>query len=190
MTCVSYRSVGSLRAAIPPMSYNSGMIARVAVAFAYSIFLLAEVSSAQDTRPADSRPVPGSLDVKWIHGCKDPKDCPDPPIQAHRYESATWIFRQSKAVHFEAPFLYLLVGSKRALLLDTGATSSEKKFPLRDAVEKALADSIRPNSRASIELVVAHSHAHGDHVAGDRQFVDQSATTVVGHSPKAVASFF
>jgi len=152
---------------------------------------VAWVSSGQDTRPAaESRPTAGSLDVRWIHGCKDPKDCADPPIQVHRYEASTWIFRQSKAVHFEAPFLYLLVGSKRALLVDTGATASDKQFPIRDAVEKALAETLRPKARSSIELVVAHSHAHGDHVAGDGQFKDQPSTTVVAHSPKAVASYF
>jgi glyoxylase-like metal-dependent hydrolase (beta-lactamase superfamily II) len=39
-------------------------------------------------------------------------------------------------------------------------------------------------------LVVAHSHAHDDHTAGDPEFADRPNTAVVGHSPKEVAAFF
>jgi hydroxyacylglutathione hydrolase len=155
------------------------------------VLVLSAGVPAQESRGGpESRAVPGSLDVRWIHGAEDPAKGSDPPIQVHRYEPATYILRQSKAVHFEAPFLYLLVGTKRALLLDTGATKSEKKFPLRDAVEKALAEALGKRPRSSIDLVVAHSHAHGDHVAGDGQFKDQPSTTLVGTSPQAVAAFF
>ena len=34
------------------------------------------------------------------------------------------ILRQNMAIDYEAPFLYLLFGGDRALLLDTGATAS------------------------------------------------------------------
>jgi hydroxyacylglutathione hydrolase len=163
--------------------------------FAFGLCLVAVVASgpglfAQDSRKTDGGRVAGSLDVRWIHGCEDPAKCTDHPIQAHRYEPATVILRQSKAVHFEAPFLYLLFGTKRALLLDTGATASEKKLPLRETVQRLVADRVKETGAKGLDLVVAHSHAHGDHVAGDRQFKDQPSTTVVGTSPKAVAAFF
>jgi glyoxylase-like metal-dependent hydrolase (beta-lactamase superfamily II) len=38
--------------------------------------------------------------------------------------------------------------------------------------------------------VVAHTHAHGDHVAGDGQFADRPATTVVGTQGESVRSSF
>jgi hypothetical protein len=48
------------------------------------------------------------------------------------------ILRQNKAVHYEAPFLYLLFGSDRALLVDTGATPDPPLFPLRATVDRLL----------------------------------------------------
>ena len=46
------------------------------------------------------------------------------------------------------------------------------------------------NERESIELIVTHSHAHGDHVQGDGQFQGQPNTTVVGLGTSQVISFF
>ena len=40
------------------------------------------------------------------------------------------------------------------------------------------------------ELVVAHTHGHGDHVAGDAAFADRPRTTVVGHGVASVCAFF
>jgi glyoxylase-like metal-dependent hydrolase (beta-lactamase superfamily II) len=125
-------------------------------------------------------PVRGDLDVRWIHG-----SATDPPIQVHPHDPHTSILRQSKAVHYEAPFLYLFRGNDRALLLDTGATAEPDLFPLRDTIDTLLAD-----SRPGYELVVAHTHAHGDHIAGDPQFADRPATTVVAPDLAAVRKFF
>jgi hydroxyacylglutathione hydrolase len=130
-------------------------------------------------------PVAGDLDVRWIHGAKD-----DPPIQAHRYEEHTWILRQSKTVSFEAPFLYLLFGEDRALLLDTGATKEPERFPLRETVDGIVASWLAEHPREGYRLTVAHTHAHGDHVAGDDQFADRPLTTVVGKDLDAVQAFF
>ena len=46
------------------------------------------------------------------------------------------------------------------------------------------------NPREDYQLVVAHTHAHGDHVAGDGQFERRPNTTVVPHEPEAVGAFF
>jgi glyoxylase-like metal-dependent hydrolase (beta-lactamase superfamily II) len=46
------------------------------------------------------------------------------------------------------------------------------------------------HGKASFPLVVMHTHAHGDHVAGDGQFNGQAFTTVVGTSVAAVQAFF
>ena len=94
------------------------------------------------------------------------------------------------AVHFEAPFLYLLFGTERALLLDTGATAEADRFPLRATVDELVAGWLAEHPRDGYELLVAHSHAHGDHVAADAQFADRPSTTVVGHDVDAVRAAF
>jgi glyoxylase-like metal-dependent hydrolase (beta-lactamase superfamily II) len=98
--------------------------------------------------------------------------------------------RQNKCVNYEAPFMYLLFGEKRAILFDTGATQSATQFPLQKAVEKLLVEHYGADARANIELVIAHTHSHGDHIAGDAQFKGKPNTTVIGTSPGAVASYF
>ncbi len=130
------------------------------------------------------------LDVRWIHGV--PKGAADAgrPVQVHAPEEHTRILRQSKAVHFEAPFLYLLFGADRALLLDTGATADPSAFPLRATVDGLVEAWLAEHPRDRYELVVAHTHAHGDHVAGDAQFRDRPRTTVVGADLDSVRSFF
>ncbi|HEX5496485.1 MAG TPA: MBL fold metallo-hydrolase, partial [Mycobacteriales bacterium] len=135
-------------------------------------------------------PVAGDLAVRWIHGSRSARHDTGPAIQAHRVDPHTFVLRQNKAVHYEAPFLYLFCGNDRALLLDTGATAEADRFPLRATVEGILDDWLAEHPRNSYELVVAHTHAHGDHVAADPQFADRPATTVVGLDVDAVRSFF
>jgi hydroxyacylglutathione hydrolase len=135
-------------------------------------------------------PIQGSLDVRWIHGAPSKRAARDPKIQVHYYDEHTIILRQSKSVHYEAPFLYLLFGNDRALLLDTGATPDAAQFPLRQTVDRLLADWLSQHARERYELIVAHTHGHGDHVAGDGQFADRPDTTVVGRELEAVQAFF
>ncbi|GAB3434066.1 MBL fold metallo-hydrolase [Flindersiella endophytica] len=127
----------------------------------------------------------GDLDVRWIHGAED-----DPPIQVHRYDEHTYVLRQSKRVHYEAPFLYLMFGNERALLLDTGATEDPSVFPLRETVDGIAAGWLAAHPREHYELVVAHTHSHGDHIAGDGQFADRPDTKIVGPSVEEVRTFF
>jgi hydroxyacylglutathione hydrolase len=137
-------------------------------------------------------PGAGKLDVQWIHGSPN---ADDPLIQIHRYEEHTVILRQSKAVTYEAPFLYLLFGNDRAILFDTGATKDPDRFPLRSTIDGLVTAWLNDHPREAYELIVAHTHAHGDHVAGDAQFADRPAdapyaVTVVGTDADAVRSFF
>ncbi|MFI6291295.1 MBL fold metallo-hydrolase [Nonomuraea sp. NPDC050790] len=128
-----------------------------------------------------------SLDVRWIHGSESAKHNTDDDLQVHVYDQDTVILRQNKAIHYEAPFLYLLFGAERAVLLDTGATASAELFPLRRTVDALLRDR---NAGPGYELLVLHTHGHGDHVAGDAQFADRPATTVVDASLASVKDFF
>ncbi|MEU8663270.1 MBL fold metallo-hydrolase [Actinoplanes philippinensis] len=129
--------------------------------------------------------VTGSLDVAWIHGRRG-----EPAIQTHFYDERTVILRQSKRVEYEAPFLYLLFGDDRALLLDTGASADPALFPLRATVDALVDAWLRAHPRDGYELVVAHSHGHGDHVAADAQFAGRPGTTVVPHDEREMRRFF
>lgn len=129
----------------------------------------------------------GSLDVAWIHGSRRRRQHTDPPLQVHRYRDDTVIMRQSKDLTFEAPFLFLLLGQERALLLDTGAVADGT---LRHTVDGLVTDWLSKHSHPDYELVVAHTHGHGDHVAGDASFVDRPNTVLVGRSAEEVQAFF
>ncbi|HEX9066367.1 MAG TPA: MBL fold metallo-hydrolase, partial [Streptosporangiaceae bacterium] len=85
-----------------------------------------------------------------------------------------------------------LFGNERAILLDTGATSDPAVFPLRATVDGLIQDWLAANPRSGgYELIVAHTHGHGDHVAGDAQFEGRPATTLVpGQAAEPVAEFF
>ncbi|HUZ52628.1 MAG TPA: MBL fold metallo-hydrolase [Streptosporangiaceae bacterium] len=130
-------------------------------------------------------PVAGDLDVRWSHGARG-----EPPIQVHAYDLHTYLLRQSKATSYEAPFIYLIFGNERAILLDTGATKDPAVFPLRSTVDRLIADWLAANPREDYELVVAHTHGHGDHVAGDGQFDGRPLTTVVSPAVEAVRQFY
>jgi hydroxyacylglutathione hydrolase len=132
-------------------------------------------------------------DVRWFHGSPRRGRQEDPPIQVHRYDEDTVLLRQSKSTSFEAPFLFLLLGKERALLLDTGATKDPARLPLRDVVDTLLDEWLAAHpdvDAAAYRLVVAHTHGHGDHVAGDDQLAGRQRTTVVGRELAAVQAFF
>jgi hydroxyacylglutathione hydrolase len=88
------------------------------------------------------------------------------PPQVHAYDPQTFILRQSPCAHFEANFLYLLVGSDKALLIDTGAVADPKEMPLAKTILELLPD----KDHQKLSLLVAHTHSHLDHRAGDPQF--------------------
>lgn len=120
----------------------------------------------------------------WINGTQC---ATEPKIQVHAYDANTYILRQSLCTNFEGPFIYLLFGQDKVLMQDTGAGAS---LPLATTVYGVIADWLAANNQASIQLIVTHSHAHGDHVSFDSQFNGQPNTVVVGTSSTAVANFF
>lgn len=131
-----------------------------------------------------------SLDVRWLHGAPDGALDTDPPLQVHAFDKDTYILRQSKGTSFEAPFLFLLFGTDKALLLDTGAPSQRGPIPLRAVVQGLIDQWQAIHERPDLELVVAHTHGHEDHVAGDDQFRDLPRTTLVAPGLDAVQNFF
>jgi glyoxylase-like metal-dependent hydrolase (beta-lactamase superfamily II) len=133
-------------------------------------------------------PVAGSLDVAWNHGAKPASA--EPPIQVHAFDEHTFILRQGKWVSREAPFLYLFLGNKRALLLDTGATRDAAQCPVRETIDGILSRWLEAHPRDGYELVVAHTHGHWDHVAGDPQFYGRANTRIASRGLSDVQAFF
>ena len=133
-----------------------------------------------------SAPATEPLTVEWIHGSESSKHNTDPDIQVYWFDENTAILRQNKAINYEAPFLYLLFGDRRAALLDTGATASPELFPLRRVVDELVDSWLSRHFVDDYSLVVTHTHSHDDHVAGDDQFVGRpipssSGPTVTQH---------
>ena len=124
-----------------------------------------------------------NLDVSWIHGSEAAKYNTDPDIQVHAYDEHTYILRQNMAVHYEAPFMFLLFGGSRAVLIDTGATSNPQFFPLRRTVDAIIDGWLASQPHAGdYGLLVLHTHSHTDHTAADGQFADRPNTVIVAPS--------
>ena len=100
--------------------------------------------------------------------------------------------RENKCINYEAPFMYLLFGNNTVLLIDSGATVSFVSLPIQQHVETIILHWCINNKkeREDVELVVAHTHNHDDHTAGDAQFQYKLFTTVVGTSVDEVSRFF
>lgn len=128
----------------------------------------------------------GPMDVHWNEGAPDCSATPQPTLQVHEYEPRTFILRQSPCAHFEANFIYLLIGSDKALLIDTGALPDPDEMPLAKTVLELLPD----QDGSKIPLIVAHSHGHRDHRAGDSQFASLSSVQVVPVALEGMQSFF
>jgi glyoxylase-like metal-dependent hydrolase (beta-lactamase superfamily II) len=109
-----------------------------------------------------------------------------PAFRVAAYNDDFFILRQPACTNYEKPFLYLIFGRDRALLFDTGAPTIDVATPVDTLIRRWAAQ----HGKASLGLVVAHSHAHGDHVAGDSQFVKRPGTTVVGRDTASVRAFF
>jgi hypothetical protein len=54
---------------------------------------------------------PGSMDVHWNEGSPNCAAGSEAPLEVHPYNDRTFILRENVCATFEAPFLYLLVGS-------------------------------------------------------------------------------
>ncbi len=127
---------------------------------------------------------------QWLHGSANCSESQQPAIDQLKLNQTTYIFRQNKCSHFEAPFIYLLLGSERALLVDTGAISDSTQFPLYQTVTKIIDHYAAQKSLDRYPLVVVHSHSHDDHYLGDSQFADKQQVTLVKPDSQSVAAFF
>lgn len=141
---------------------------------------LALASSAAAQAPADL------TSLHWNQGSSDCKAHPQPPLEVHAYDSTTFVLRENLCSTFEAPFLYLLIGSNRALLIDTGDVTDAKAMPLAQTVMQLLPS----KGEGKLPLLVVHSHRHLDHRAGDGQFANLPDVQVVGYDLDSVRKYF
>jgi hydroxyacylglutathione hydrolase len=136
--------------------------------------------------PAWSQTVAGSMDAHWDEGATDCKASPHAPIQVHAYNRQTFILRENLCATFEAPFMYLLIGSKEALLIDTGDVADPNQMPLAKTVMHLLPG----DEAARLPLLVVHTHRHFDHRAGDAQFAHLGNVQVVGFDIESVRRYY
>ena len=148
----------------------------------WTVLLLTALAAAGAPIDARAPAAQTAFPQRWIDGT----DPTEPPVQVHRFDPDLFILRQSIRTQAEGPFMYLLFGTERALLLDTGAGN----IALGPVVDGVMQRWLQERGRASIPLVVAHSHAHGDHWAGDGQFQDRPGIVVVKRTPEDVQKFF
>lgn len=120
--------------------------------------------------------------ARWIDGTTST----EPETQVQRIDDDSFVIRQSVRTNFEAPFLYLLFGTDRAMLIDSGAGG----LTIRPTVDRVIAEWRTRHRNRPIRLIVAHSHGHGDHHGGDDEFRDRPDTELVGLQQRHVAAFF
>jgi len=145
---------------------------------------LAPLGHAQVPQPDGAGTVRGALPDRWqVSG----PECPAAPtFQVHEYNADLYILRESGCSNYEKPFLYLLFGKDKVLMLDTGAGKTD----VAQVVQRVITAWLQRTGRNTIPLVVAHTHAHGDHISGDAQMRLLPRTRVVALAPEAVQAFF
>lgn len=142
-----------------------------------ALLLIATASVHADAPP---------LDARWDPGAADCAAAKHPPLETYRYDARTWIIREDLCSTWEAPFMYLLVGDQRALLIDTGDVADPKLMPLADTVLGLLSR----GGAGHLPLVVVHTHTHLDHRAGDPQFQGLTGVQVVPAQLGPIQQFF
>jgi glyoxylase-like metal-dependent hydrolase (beta-lactamase superfamily II) len=148
------------------------------------LIVSAGATTAQPPRAADPGYRTGVLPRSWTPS--GPKCVKIPEFQIHQYNEDLFILRQSGCTNYEKPFLYLLFGTDKVMLLDTGAGNVN----VAQAVKRVIDGWLVKHKLKSIKLIVAHTHAHGDHIAGDDQFRRMPNAVFIAPELRAVQSFF
>ncbi len=123
---------------------------------------------------------------RWQHGSADCSLNKDPALDVFKADDSSFILRQNKCLNFEAPFIYVLVGQNKILVLDTGALGDENGFSLYKEIKEIVGE----QRFLDREVLVVHSHSHGDHHKGDSQFIGQPKVTVIKPKARAVKRFW
>lgn len=145
---------------------------------------------------AESREIPlpditgtSIFEYRWRHGTASCGVNAEPTLEIFQYNSSSFILRQSKCSSFEAPFMYLFMGSNKAVLIDTGDAEHSSTVPLAPTIDRLL-NRYYGESDDPPALLIVHSHSHSDHIAGDSQFTNRANTTIIGTQQQDIQSFF
>ncbi len=129
------------------------------------VCLLCGAAGAQLAQPDGGTIERGTLPARWLS--QQPKCMEIPEWQVQEYNPDFYILRQSPCSDFEKPFVFLLFGKEKALLMDTGSRNGN----LAPALQRTVKNWLARNGRSSIPLIVAHTHEHEDHTWGDKELV-------------------
>ena len=161
------------------------------------IVLASENSSFAETGTSRTSPEIQSVNAlsklrnyRWNHGSPDCRSNRDPAIEVFGYDQTSYILRQNKCQSFEAPFIYVLIGQEKVLVLDTGASETAGNFPLFETVQRLLDVQSGKVTKTPKELVIVHSHSHRDHYSGDYQFAGKPNVTIVEPNYASIIQFF
>ena len=146
------------------------------------LILAAALAFAAPARAADVTIAPWN--TPFDEGAEDCAEHPHPLLEVRRYNATTFALRENLCATWEAPFLYLLIGGERALLIDTGDVADPKKMPLAQTVAAILAQN------GSLPLTVVHTHRHLDHRSGDAQLAKLPHVQIAGYELDSVKKFY
>lgn len=136
-----------------------------------------------DPADASQSSCAGELPAQWPTGGPN---CPEPDFATQRYDRDTYVLRQSLCTSFEAPFLHLWFGDGMAMLEDTG----DGGVDVVGAVDAVIAQWMSETGNPEPHLIVLNSHGHGDHTAGNGDFMARPNTTVVGFTVSDIQGYF
>jgi hydroxyacylglutathione hydrolase len=128
-----------------------------------TLCLFSCLATAQLPQPDGGNIERGTVPARW--DSQQPKCMEIPEWQVHEYNKDFYILRQSPCTDFEKPFIFLLFGKDKALLMDTGSRNGN----LAPALQHTIKNWLARNGRTSIPLIVAHTHEHEDHTWGDKE---------------------
>ncbi|WP_019026822.1 MBL fold metallo-hydrolase [Colwellia piezophila] len=150
-----------------------------------------EAGKQKNTTKVASENILSSLTQKqWIHGSQDCNTNKDPAIEVFQYSDSSYILRQSKCLNYEAPFIYVLVGDEKILVIDTGAIDDVEELSVYKTVLAIQKQHNEKEQGGEREILVIHTHSHSDHYGGDAQFIDQKKVTLVSANADGINDFF
>lgn len=110
-------------------------------------------------------------------------------LEVHHYDPRTLILREGLCSTSQAPFMYLLIGDARAILIDTGDLDDVRQLNLVAAVQQLLPDSPELGGKKP-RLLVVHTRGSAGRRGADEQLRHLPGTEVIGSDLESVKSYY
>jgi hydroxyacylglutathione hydrolase len=148
--------------------------------------ILASTASAQSDPKSLT---PGTFPDSWE---TTPENCAQKPeFQIHAYNDDFYILRQSRCISIQKPFLYLIFGEGRAILVDTGGVwDLPDHSDIVNTVLGLVDEWKEANSKSEYMLFAAHTHTDAGHVGGDRFLKNLDGVTLMSLGVKAISRYY